>query len=156
MLDPAGFVDADPAGHTLSLLEASMRRLTALALVLVVGNASMAVAGETLLESASRVARETANLPGTPINTASRVAAPRTERKAELARTVGRTPQEDIRAALQGPLGAPALETSGMGKGRKWMIAGGVIAALAAIMLTIDGNVEDPTPSTAGTREDGL
>jgi hypothetical protein len=136
-------------------MEASMRRLTALALVFVVGNASLAVAGETLLESASRVAREreshTRQLNTTISVAPTGVAAPTTR-----PHTVGRSPQEDVRVALQGPVGVPALETSGMGKGRKWLIVAGVVGALAAIMLTIDGNVEDPTPSTAGTREDGL
>jgi hypothetical protein len=44
------------------------------------------------------------------------------------------------------------LEGSGMGTGWKILIAGGVAAALAGIMLSIDGQVEDNTPSTKGER----
>jgi hypothetical protein len=133
-----------------------MRRLTALALAFVVGNASLAVAGETLLETASRVAREQTTLQTKPSNGAAWATTPRAADRTVLPRTVGRTPQEDVRLALQGPQGVPSLETSGMGKGKKWLIVAGVVGALAGIMLAIDGGVEDNTPSTLGTREDGL
>jgi hypothetical protein len=39
-----------------------------------------------------------------------------------------------------------------MGRGMKLLLAGGFAAALAGIMLSIDGGVEDVTPSTLGQR----
>ena len=107
-----------------------MRRVLVLvfALVLVLGNTSAAVAGETLLASASRLAREAARAqPSSP------------------------APRRTLALAQQGP---PVLASSGMSRRMKaiiWLAAG---VGFAATAYTIDHKVQDNTPSSLGTRKD--
>jgi len=108
-----------------------MRRSLAFALVLWLGNTSAAF-GETLLASATRLAREAARAQA-PLQTTS-VAAPRST------------------LAMQQE--APALATSGMSRRTKvliWLAAG---VGFAATAYTIDHKVRDDTPSSLGTRKD--
>lgn len=105
-----------------------MKRLLVLALAFCVINTSTAFAGETLLQSATRHARE-----------AGRTAA---------ATAPGQASVPVL--AQQGP----GLESSGMGKGMKWLIISAVAVGVAATMYTIDHKVEDNTPSSHGLRED--
>ncbi|SRR6266849_10268840 len=108
-----------------------MRRCLVFVLVLWLGNTSAAF-GETLLASATRLAREAARAQA-PLQTTS-VAAPRST------------------LAMQQE--APALATSGMSRRTKvliWLAAG---VGFAATAYTIDHKVRDDTPSSLGTRKD--
>ena len=114
-----------------------MRRVIVFALILWLGNTSAAVAGETLLASATRLAREAAraDVPSHATSVAASVA-----------------PRRSTAAlALQGP---PALATSAMRKRTKvliWLAAG---VGFAATAYTIDHKVVDNTLSSLGTRKD--
>ena len=110
-----------------------MRRVIVFALVLWLGHTSAALAGETLLTSATRLAREAVRAEA-PSRTTS-VAAPRsTLASAQLAQA--------------------GLASSGMSKRKKvliWLAAG---VGFAATAYTIDHKVQDVTPSSLGTRKD--
>jgi hypothetical protein len=109
-----------------------MRRVLVFALVLSVGDAPAALAGETLLASAARVAREAA--------------------RAEV--TSRTTSFEAPRSTLAAQQGVPSLASSRMSKRRKtiiWLAAG---VGFAATAYAIDHKVRDNTPSTLGTRKD--
>lgn len=114
-----------------------MRRVLAFALVLWLGNTSASYAGETLLESASRFAREAARAQA-PLRTTAVVASV--------------APRQSPRAmALQGQ---PGLASSGMSRRKKaliWLVAG---VGFTATAYAIDHNAKDVTPSTLGTRKD--
>ena len=110
-----------------------MRRWLAIALVLLLGNTSAALAGETLLASATRIAREVARAQAPSQMTS--VAAPRPN--------VALAQQEQ-----------PSLASSGMSKRKKaliWLAAG---VGFAATAYAIDRKSLDNTPSTLGTRKD--
>lgn len=107
------------------------RQWLVFALVLWLGNTSAAVAGETLLASAVRLAREAANV------------------QAPSPTTSAATPRGAL--AYQGQ---PALVSSGMSKRTKvliWLAAG---VGFAAVAYGIDRKVQDNTPSSLGTRKD--
>ena len=57
---------------------------------------------------------------------------------------------------LQAGQGQPTLEGSGLRKRTKIMIALAAAVGFVAMAYTIDGRVEDNTPSSLGTRQDGL
>jgi Zn-dependent alcohol dehydrogenase len=104
-----------------------MIRLLALTLVVSLGSTSMAVAGEGLMQSASRIVQLAAKEP---------VAA---TRPVTLARQSGQ----------------PAvLSKSGMKTRTKLMIYLAAGVGLAATAWTIDHKVVDVTPSSLGTRKD--
>lgn len=105
-----------------------MRRVLVLPLVLSLGNTSAALAGETLLASATRIAREAAPVASSRESVSGRA-----------------------RALAQGQ---PALATSGMSKRKKIVIALIAGVGFAATAYTIDHKVQDVTPSTLGTRKD--
>ena len=111
-----------------------MRGVIGLALVLGLCNTSAAVAGETLLASASRLANE-----------AARVQA------ASPARTTAVGPPRSALLFEQVP---PTLGSSGMSKRKKaaiWLAAG---LGFVATVYTIDHKVVDNTLSSLGTRKD--
>jgi hypothetical protein len=110
-----------------------MRRVLVFALVLSLGNTSAAVAGETLLASAARLAREAARAQP-PLRT-----------------TTVSVPRGTVALAQQG---LPSVASSSMSKRRKtliWVAAG---VGFAATAYTIDHKVQDNTPSSLGTRQD--
>ena len=110
-----------------------MRRVLAFALVLWVSHTSAAVAGETLLASAARLARDAARAQA-PTPTSS-VAAPRST----------------LAFAEQGQA---SLAQSGMSRRKKaliWLAAG---VGFVATAYTIDHKVQDVTLSSLGTRKD--
>lgn len=110
-----------------------MRRSLVFALMLSVGHASLAVAGETLLQSGQRIiTRRAAAAPA--VSTAT---------------VETRRLRADARAALQGPA---TLAQSGMRTRNKFLIGLGIAVAFAGVALAIDGGVEDNTPSTRGER----
>lgn len=114
-----------------------MRRVLVFALVLWLGNTSAAFAGETLLASATRIAREAARAQAPSLATVRESASGRA-----------------LALAQPGQPGQPALVSSGMSKRKKiliWLAAG---VGFAATAYTIDRKVEDNTPSTRGTRKD--
>ncbi len=106
-----------------------MKRLVVLALVMSVVNVSAAFAGETLMQSATRHAREAART--------AAAAAP--------------AAQNGTPVLAQA---APGLEASGMSGARKAIIAIVTGVAVAGAMWTIDHRVEDNTPSSHGLRID--
>ena len=115
-----------------------MKRLLVFVLALSLGQSSVALAGESLLESAKRVTKEM-----TETQTAPRVEKSGAKRGPAF-------------AALQGGRGQQTLENSGMRKRTKLMIALAAVVGFAAAAYTVDNRVEDTTPSTLGTRGDGL
>ncbi|MBI3494219.1 MAG: hypothetical protein HY047_20930 [Acidobacteria bacterium] len=117
-----------------------MRRVLAFALVLWLGNTSAALAGETLLASATRLAREAARSQA-PSRTSSDAAMASARESAS-------------RSTLAFGQRQPALVASGMSRRTKvliWLAAG---VGFAATAYTIDHKVQDNTPSSLGTRKD--
>jgi hypothetical protein len=120
-------------------------RIVATAVLISMCHAPLAFAGDTLRRAAVREADRLA---------AAEAAAARTNQTAS-ARTpavVGKRPiaKKPKTGFQQGP---PGLEgATGIGKGMKVLLGVGIAAALGGIMLSIDGGVEDNTPSTKGER----
>lgn len=113
-----------------------MRRSLVFALMLSIGHASVAMAGETLLQSGQRIiTRQAAAAPAVSATTT-------VEKKHLRADTAGR-------AALQGQ---GTLAQSGMRARNKFLIGLGIAVAFAGVALAIDGGVEDSTPSSRGER----
>ena len=110
----------------------SRKRLLGVVLVFAIGHASPALAGESLLASATRLVREA----GSEAATAALRASP--------PRRVGAFAQ-----ASQG-----VVATSGLRKRTKLMIVVGAAAAFAGTAYAIDHRVRDVTPSSLGTRQD--
>jgi hypothetical protein len=127
-----------------------MNRSIAFALVIALGQSSVAFAGESLIASATRVVREKAAQPASP---------PKVEARRDFpvvtvaARTGVResAPKADVLAQAQG---GGTVSQGGMGKKTKWMIYAGAIAAFVGTAYAIDHSVKDVTPSSLGTRED--
>ncbi len=113
-----------------------MGRLVALGLTLSLVSATPALAGETLLQSATRAAETLARSEPSP--------SPRA-----LQEKVARGGLQAAQAQQQ-----PGLESTGMRRRTKLMIAVGVAAAFAAIAYSIDHGDVNNTPSTLGTRKD--
>lgn len=99
-----------------------MRRSLVFALMLLLGHASVAVAGETLLQSGKRITQQQA------------------------AKT---RPAPAVQPALQAQT---TLAQSGMRKRTKFLIAMGIAGAFAGVAIAIDRSVEDSTPSSLGLR----
>lgn len=118
-----------------------MNRLLAFALVISIGNASAAFAGESILTSATRHAKAIAAADVT-------TAAPATTLPSGVVVASGITAP----AAFQAQGGN--LSRSGMSKGKKAMIYIGLAVGFAASVWTIDHKVLDVTPSSLGTRKD--
>ena len=120
-------------------------RIVAIATVISMCHVPMAIAGDTLRQAAVRAADRLA---------ADEAAAARLAKQTSAAPTVAivKKPAASRRKAnfLQTP---PGLEgATGMGARTKILLGAGVAAALTGIMLAIDGQVEDNTPSTKGER----
>ena len=94
------------------------------------GQVTPALAGGSLLQSATRLAQEA----GREMSVAARVA-------------VGNAPSRT--AAEQG-----TLAESGMSKRKKWLITLVAVLGVAGGIYAIDHGVEDNTPSSKGTRKD--
>jgi hypothetical protein len=108
-----------------------MKRPLVFALLFSLGHASVAIAGETLLQSGRRLTRQ-----------ASEARPASTEKFLETKRL-----RRD--GALQSQ---PTLGQSGMRKRTKILIAMGVFAAFGGVAYAIDHGVEDSTPSSLGER----
>ena len=112
-----------------------MSRLFVCALILSLGNTSVAFARESLLESAKRAARELADADRPPVSAG--------EAKRLPPALNAQTQQTE-----------PALVSSGLSTRSKILIAVAAAAAFAGVAYTIDQRVEDHTPSTRGERQD--
>lgn len=128
-----------------------MSRLVVLTVIVSLGNASVALAGEALLGAATRVTREVARSQTGPQTTS---AAATTVQKHWAGRSLAESMRvkESPSAALAQE--APALSTSGMRKRTKLLIFLGTAVGIAAAAYVIDHKVEDNTPSSLGLRED--
>ena len=128
-----------------------MSRFVVLSLLVSLGNTSVAIAGETLLGVATRVAREAApsQVPPGPkpaaVNAIQRQVAARSAAAFIL-------PGQLRSSALAQEQGA--LSSSGMRKRSKILIFLGAAVGIVAVAYTIDHKVEDNTPSSLGLRED--
>lgn len=123
-----------------------MKRLFALGLIVTLSNASIVFAGEPLLVSATRLAREVAST-----QVAAKSDRPATK---ELGVTsFAKTAAVGEPAALA-QQGGGAIATTGMKKRSKALILAGVAAAFVGVAYGIDHKVTDVTPSSLGTRED--
>lgn len=116
-----------------------MSRLLVLALVVSLGNTSVVFAGETLLTSATRIAREAAQT------------RPAAKARADALARVEPTALRSYAAAAQAQSGA---EPAGMRKRTKIILFVAGAVGFAAAAYAIDHRVQDVTPSSLGTRED--
>jgi hypothetical protein len=124
-----------------------MRRLMVFVVVASVGSGSAAFAGETIMQSASRIvqqASEPADRLATVEHRASSVGASRPDRGLNLT-----APSAALLAQEQ-----PVLSKSGMKKRTKAMIFLGIGVGFAASAYVIDHHVVNVTPSSLGTRKD--
>lgn len=112
-----------------------MRRSLVFALILSLGHASVALAGETLLQSGKRIIRQT-----TEVRPATRPVA----LDAKRLRVHG-----GVQPSLQEQT---TLAQSGLRKRAKILIAIGVAVAFGGVAYAIDQGVEDSTPSSLGQR----
>jgi hypothetical protein len=118
-----------------------MNRLLVFALMISLGNASVAVAGETLLQAATRAAEELVAAEASSAQAAhARAAVPGLNKT---------TPERQRVNFQQAP---PGLQSSGLGRGSKLLIGLGIAASFVGIAMAIDSRVEDNTPSTKGER----
>ena len=112
-----------------------MKRSLVFALILSLGQASVAFAGETLLQSGQRITRQVGEArpaPGSITLGAKRLRG-----------------DGAFQPALQTQ---PTLAQSSMRKRTKLMIAFGIAAAFGGVAVAIDRGVEDSTPSSLGQR----
>ena len=99
-----------------------MRRSLVFALMLSLGHASVALAGETLLQSGKRITQQVAKA----------------------------RPASAVQPALQAQ--TTTLAQTGMRKRTKFLIAMGIAGAFAGVAIAVDRGVEDSTPSSLGQR----
>ncbi|HEV2983423.1 MAG TPA: hypothetical protein VGX46_03500 [Vicinamibacterales bacterium] len=123
------------------------RRVVVLTLIASLGGSSLAFAGESLLQSGLRIAREVGRVSVTLPAADARTAL--TDRAGRLASRL--TPERA--EALDGQ-GAPALATSPMRKRTKILIYVAAGVGFGAAAYAIDHKVLNITPSTLGTRKD--
>ena len=120
-----------------------MKRLVAMVLIVTLGNASAAIAEESLLASAARAVRA--------MSGEQTVKQPKTERPLQMtsfAKAAG------VREAALAQQQGGALSTSGLSKRSKTLIIAAVAVAYVGIAYGIDHKVRDVTPSSLGTRDD--
>jgi hypothetical protein len=125
-----------------------MRQVLVLAVIFSLGNTSIAQAGETFLESASRIALRHVRAQSESGLDAKRAPEKYVSAPPSIERRPG-GPNRTVQAAQEQ---APGLERSAMGKGTKLAIALGILAGVAGIFYAIDRSVEDNTPSSRGER----
>jgi hypothetical protein len=99
-----------------------MKRSLVFALMLSLGHASVAMAGETLLQSGKRITQQV-----------TKASSSRVQPLALQAQTT-------------------TLSQTGMRKRTKFLIAMGIAGAFAGVAIAVDRGVEDSTPSSLGQR----
>ena len=119
-------------------------RIVAIAVLISMCHVPAVFAGETLRQAAVRAADQLAAAE-TAAARANRTAA--TQTPAIPKRPATKKPKASLQQSPRGLEGA-----SGIGTRTKILLGAGIAAALAGIMLAIDGEVEDNTPSTKGER----
>lgn len=118
-----------------------MSRVLAGVLMVSLVNPSVALAGETLLASATRLAREVvATEASRPQNAVA---------GKQIAPAVAIGEKRKASRYQDTPRG---LEASGLGRRSKVLIALGIAASFVGVAMAIDSRVEDNTPSTKGER----
>jgi hypothetical protein len=123
-----------------------MKRVLVLTMAVALVNASTAFAGDGLLQSVNRIAKETARtLSAAPAGAKAAVPTARPE----LASSPLGGQAAPVLAQQE-----PSLESSGMGTGMKILIAVAAGVGFAATAYTIDHHVEDNTLSSHGLRQD--
>ncbi|MBM3771927.1 MAG: hypothetical protein FJW27_11730 [Acidimicrobiia bacterium] len=120
-----------------------MKRVVALALALSLGRTSFALAGESLLQVGTRHVEQLVRAEPTSSS------APASSMPAIT--SIAKTGQPRAAAQQAGP---KTLQTSGLRRRTKMLIALGIAAGLVGGTFAIDGGVENNTPSTLGTRRD--
>ena len=133
-----------------------MSRMLVVALVFSLAAATPALAAETLLQSATRIAQALGRTKPLSSRNAVEAKGARTDSAigtdaAALAR--GSRFIDRLQAVQTQPT-QPGLESAGLRKRTKIMIVIGAAAGYAAVAYAIDHNVVDNTPSTLGTRKD--
>ena len=125
-----------------------MSRLLVLTLIASFGSSSMAFAGESLVQSASRVVAETGRTQMT--------ATPAAASHAPMMATQASTLLNRIDASKKETLAQeqPVVSKSGLGKGKKMLIYAAIGVGFAASAYAIDRHDLNLTPSTLGTRKD--
>ena len=126
-----------------------MNRLVVLTLIASVGSGSLAVAGESLAQSGSRIIRE-AEAQAVATGSVAATSSPASPIAASQASWVNRIGGVSP-AALQGQ---PVLSNSGLRKRTKVMIYLAAGVGFAATAYAIDHKVLNVTPSSLGTRKD--
>jgi hypothetical protein len=124
-----------------------MKRVLALTAAVALVNASVAFAGDGLLASARRVARETAQ-------TLARSHEADTSRLAARSTVAALSAARPAAPALAQAQQEPDLAAASMGRGKKILIAVAAAVGFAATAYSIDHHVEDNTPSSHGLRQD--
>ena len=122
-----------------------MKRLLALGLIVTLGSASTAFAGESLLASAARL------IASAQVSTPAKSDAATTKASGVTSFAKAAGVGESATLAQQG---GGAISASGMKKRTKTMIIAGAAVGFLGIAYGIDHKVRDVTPSTLGTRED--
>ena len=123
-----------------------MKRLFAVALVVSLGQSSIAFAAGPIAASAAKASMKTT----APVQAGK--AAPAGFTSFAAAAQVGSAPAVVGVLAQQG--GTGTISQSGITKRTKLLIFSGVAAAFVGIAYGIDHRVKDVTPSSLGTRED--
>jgi hypothetical protein len=125
-----------------------MRRVVVFAVIVSLGHASVAMAGESVLGTAVRVVRDAVRNEPLPAKPAMATEAQRAWSAPTVATTIlSKAPSANAQEA-------GALSTSGLRKRTKIMILLGAAAGFAASAWVIDHKVEDNTPSSHNLRED--
>jgi hypothetical protein len=125
-----------------------MSRLLVLTLIASLGSSSVAFAGESLVQSASRAVAET----GRTQMTATPPAASHAPMIATQASTLLNRIDGSKKEALAQE--QPVVSKSGLGKGKKMLIYAAIGVGFAASAYAIDRHDLNLTPSTLGTRKD--
>lgn len=111
-----------------------MKRILVIALIVSFGHASVALAGDTLLESARRVTRQVTKTQPPRHGNISEANHIRTD------------------AGLQLAQARTGLSSSGLRKRTKVLLGLAVAVAFSGVVYAIDHKVEDSTPSSLGQR----
>jgi hypothetical protein len=126
-------------------------RLLAVTLIVSLSTSSVAFAGESLLQSASRIVQKAAQEQVAGVSSVSATSGRSAAAATNPASLASRT-NSPIAQALQSQ--PAALSKSGMKTRTKVMIYLAAGVGLAATAWTIDHKVVDVTPSSLGTRKD--
>jgi hypothetical protein len=129
-----------------------MSRVVVFTLVTSLASSSLAFAGETLVQSATRIAQDVAQAqPSSPSPSPSVAISRRDLLGATRADAWASRPSAPAVALQEAP---GVLSKSGMRKRTKLMIYSAVGIGFVAGAWTIDHHVKDITPSSLGTRQD--